>query len=578
MAFSFLCLNCSGKEHHMHVKIPKWPYINLLINNPHALWETTNVPWAHTRYGPSQIVAKRPSKGAQPTLQEDGRSPRYAQLYFYDTQNEAANRMSAFLGGDSRETVDETLTNSLITMLDEFSAVAQAFRMARDWASNNTSVDCTLRLLAKISNSRQYNAPNVGEVAALITSDFGHCNSSHDIIVQQRNCAPQRISELHQLYMALQYPLLFPYGETGYHENIPYHCNSGRRKTSRGYITMREFYCYRIQQRENEGTTLLRGGWLFQQYLVDAYTAVEEQRLKYLRNHQNELCTDLYNNVCDAVTRGDTKAASIGKRIILPSLHTGSPRYMLQNYQDAMALCREFDNPNLFITFTSNPKWPEIEGIHIIEFQKRGLPHVHILIWLTCAYKCKTPEDINDLISAEIPSEKHDPDGYKAVTEFMLHDPCGRQHKVAPCMIDNQCSKHFPKPYYSETIIDEDGYANYRRRNNGVNVKKGKTTLDNSFIVPYNRYMLIRYNAHINVEWCNRSRAIKYLFKYLNKGPDRATIVIQENVLPAQNSSDILKKLLTSMKSRIIWIAAIYLRAKLYGDYFLTTSTSLSRP
>ncbi|XP_071718552.1 ATP-dependent DNA helicase RRM3-like [Rutidosis leptorrhynchoides] len=299
--------------------------------------------------------------------------------------------------------------------------------------------------------------------------------------------------------MALQYPLLFPYGETGYHENIPYHCNRGKRKTARGYITMREFYCYRIQQRENEGTTLLRGGWLFQQYLVDAYTAVEEQRLKYLRNHQNELRTDLYNNVCDAVTRGDTKAASIGKRIILPSLHTCSPRYMLQNYQDAMALCREFDKPDLFITFTSNPKWPEIEGIYIIEFQKRGLPHVYLLIWLTRAYKCKTLEDIDDLISAEIPNEEHDPEGSKAITEFMLHGPCGRKHKDSPCMIDNQCSKHFPKPYYAETTIDEDGYANYSRRNNGVNV---------------------------------------------NKGPDRATIVIQENILPTHNKSDIPEKII----------------------------------
>ncbi|XP_071729034.1 uncharacterized protein [Rutidosis leptorrhynchoides] len=182
-------------------------------------------------------------------------------------------------------------------------------------------------------------------------------------------------------------------------------------------------------------------------------------------------------------------------------------------------------------------------SIHIIEFQKRGLPHVHILIWLTRAYKCKTPEDINDLISAEIPNEAHDPEGYKAVTEYMLHGPCGCKHKDAPCMIDNQCSKHFSKPYYAETTIDEDGYANYRRRNNGVNVTKGKSTLDNSFVVPYNRYLLIRYNAHINVEWCNRSRAIKYLFKYLNKGPDRATIVIQENV-PTQNSSGIPEKII----------------------------------
>ncbi|XP_071718807.1 uncharacterized protein [Rutidosis leptorrhynchoides] len=107
---------------------------------------------------------------------------------------------------------------------------------------------------------------------------------------------------------------------------------------------------------------------------------------------------------------------------------------------------------------------------------------------------CRTPSDIDDLISAEIPSIQ------------------------------------------KETTIDEEGYANYRRRNNGVKLKKNNTPLDNSFVVPYNRYLLLKYNAHINVEWCNRSRAIKYLFKYLNKGLDRATIVIQENMIPSGDS------------------------------------------
>ena len=168
--------------------------------------------------------------------------------------------------------------------------------------------------------------------------------------------------------------------------------------------------------------------------------------------------------------------------------------------------------------------------VYVIEFQKRGLPHAHILLWLENRYKCKTPEEIDDIISAEMPSPTRDPEGYKAVTEYMLHGPCGTQTNNATCTVEGKCTKHYPKLFYAETTIDDDGYPVYRRRNSGVSAIKGKYTYDNSYVVPHNRYLLLKYEAHINVEWCNRSRAIKYLFKYLNKGPDRATIVIQDNV------------------------------------------------
>ncbi|GJV44873.1 ATP-dependent DNA helicase PIF1-like protein [Tanacetum coccineum] len=228
--------------------------------------------------------------------------------------------------------------------------------------------------------------------------------------------------------MARQYPLLFLYGEDGFHEKIAYHNNACSRKTKRGYVTMKEYYAYIIQQRHNQGTTLLRGGRLFQQYLVDAYTAIEEQRLKWTRNNQDTLCVDVYHNLCDVVTRGDTSAAGLGKRIVLPRTFTGSPRYMMQNYQDAMVLCRTYENPDLFITFTSNPKL--LRFVYVIEFQKRELPHAHILLRLEERCKCRTPGEIDDIISAELPSPMHDPNGYKVVTEYMLHGPCGRRSNV----------------------------------------------------------------------------------------------------------------------------------------------------
>ncbi|KAL6571788.1 hypothetical protein OROHE_002657 [Orobanche hederae] len=73
------------------------------------------------------------------------------------------------------------------------------------------------------------------------------------------------------------------------------------------------------------------------------------------------------------------------------------------------------------------------------------------------------------------------------------------------------------------TIIDDQGYPVYKRRDTDSTIEKNGVPLDNRFIVPYNRYMLFKYQAHINVEYCNQSRAIKYLFKYTSKGNDRIT-------------------------------------------------------
>jgi hypothetical protein len=98
---------------------------------------------------------------------------------------------------------------------------------------------------------------------------------------------------------------------------------------------------------------------------VDAYAAIEQNRLKYICQNQKKLHADLYQGLQDTIATGDSSDAAIGHRIILPSSFTIGPRHMVQNYQDAMVIYRWASYPDTFVTFTCNPQWLEI---------KRALP------------------------------------------------------------------------------------------------------------------------------------------------------------------------------------------------------------
>ena len=118
--------------------------------------------------------------------------------------------------------------------------------------------------------------------------------------------------------------------------------------------------------------------------------------------------------------------------------------------------------------------------VYSVEFQKRGLPHAHILLWLESGSRLNV-DDIDKLISAKIPDKDDDPVLHEAVTSFMMHGPCGLERTNSPCMVDNKCSKHHPKSFYDRSSMEDDGYCKYRRRNNGRTVEKNGIHLDNRF-------------------------------------------------------------------------------------------------
>ncbi|XP_035832944.1 uncharacterized protein LOC110907000 [Helianthus annuus] len=262
----------------------------------------------------------------------DGNEAKFCQLYIQDTENEITNRQALFSKGTKPSSptdkeLDVEMIEYLRALLDSQNMLVKTYRMVRDHFHKSPEANLSLRLIyRREKDGMTYNLPTTSEVAALVVGDIDKAIDHRDIVVETQSGMLQRISELYLSYLALQYPLLFPYGDDGYRVDIPH----------------RDFM-------------------LLQLFLVDAYTMIESERLKYIRRQQANLRSETFENLQKYKSKGKEVLTDTGKPVTLPSSFTGGARFMQQNYLDAMALCKWYRYPDFFITITCNPKWPEVK-------------------------------------------------------------------------------------------------------------------------------------------------------------------------------------------------------------------------
>ena len=374
---------------------------------------------------------------------------------------------------------------------------------------------------------------------------------NRDVIIHYNNDRFTTIHELHPLYDPLHYVIMFAKGETGYSNQM--------KKVDMTKMTPADYYKYLFQIR-NGICHVASFGRLSHEYATDVYSKIEHDRLIQLRKLQPKIRKSKLKAIRQCPE--DITASNIGSPVILPASFSNSPRSKQKNYYNAMAITQEYGKADAFLTFTCNPQWPEfrdflnpnerpvdrpdvtvrifrerwqqlkkdlfqlhvlgetVAHINVTEFQKRGLPHVHVLLKFKREDEWKTMEKLDNFIKAEIPDESQ-PRLRQAVLKHMIHR-CSEF-----CLDKNKkCKKDFPKPWSEETKFDEYGKILYRRRKqNPVKTKHGFVTNQN--VVPYNEKLLLKYDAHLFLEGVNNAGSVKYLYMYFYKDVDKVTAEIK---------------------------------------------------
>ncbi|PWA36172.1 helitron helicase-like domain-containing protein [Artemisia annua] len=178
---------------------------------------------------------------------DQGTNPRFLQLYIYDTDNEVQYRLKIF-ENNGGNVLRREIVEGLIKLLDEHNTLVQLFRTARDKLQQQDVPEFRVRLFSVVG-SAQHELPTADNIGAIVFDSGPQTEAEFDIVVEAHSGEPQRISRLYPGYMALYFPLLFIYGEHGYHTDLRLIDVQGTDPDSDKGMSMNQFYAYQIHDR-----------------------------------------------------------------------------------------------------------------------------------------------------------------------------------------------------------------------------------------------------------------------------------------------------------------------------------------
>ncbi|KAH7698717.1 Protein Y46B2A.2, partial [Aphelenchoides avenae] len=488
---------------------------------------------------------------------EDERS--YGQLFLVDTAEAVKRRVddprNEGMDAELAEIIDKVLRHhnpyvgtylTAYELMKEARARLEQERRARGEFELLPEPQVEIRFHPRYETDPRYcDLPQANEVAAIFTTDCDGLVPDAYVTVHERGKDIRRIHYMNPMLESAAFPLIYPSGCQGYTNGIGLLAPDGKRID----ISRREYASFRMAVRAGKFNPLHHCGRLFQEWAVSTFAFMEGDRMNFYKLHQKELKADSYNlrHFLEGLHfDGDP---TVGNAIILPATYPGSPRFWQQSFEDAMAIVRYYGRPDIFLTMTCNPSWPEITDVITVtmedgeEFEeystdrpdiiarvfdmkkdallreKRGLPHLHAILTQRDKDKIRTPGEIDRCISAQIPDESVNPRLFELVQKHHIHGPNCRTNSRAMCKdAKGLCRWKFPKPYQLATRITDNGRVSTHAR----------TMVD---VAPYCPRLLLRFQCHVYVDIVQDHMATKYLYKYCTKGPDRANASITNNTV-----------------------------------------------